>query len=63
MKRKMMLECILESEGFILGKSYECVSSCGKILDMIDGEGFSQIMTDTYFKKIGNKKKSEEVIE
>jgi len=58
----MMLECIQETEGFQLGKSYECVSSCGKILDMIDEQGFSQIMTDDYFKKIGKKKKSEEVI-
>jgi len=61
-KRKMMFECILQSDGFIFGKKYECVSSCGKYLDMIDEQGFSQIMTDTYFKKMSNKNKSEEVI-
>jgi hypothetical protein len=51
-KRKNEYKCILESEGFILGKNYECVSSCGKYLDMIDEQGIPQVMTDTYFKKI-----------
>jgi len=49
------LECIQETDGFELGKSYKCIGVSGKYLEMIDNNGGAQIMDDTYFK-VGKKK-------
>ncbi len=53
--RSFKLECIQETEGFDLGKKYECLGFSNGYVEMINNEGSREIMKDVYFKKIGKK--------
>ena len=53
--KSFKLECIQETEGFDLGKSYECLGFSSGYVEMVDSKGERQILSDIYFKKIGKK--------
>lgn len=53
--RFLKLECTQETDGFTLGKSYECLGFSSGYVEVVDNLGERQIMKDVYFKKIGKK--------
>jgi len=48
-----MVECIQETDGFIVGEKYKCLGISGKYVEVEDAMGIAQIMSDTYFKMVG----------
>lgn len=56
-KRILELECILEDEGFLLGKYYKKIGGSGRYLEMIDENGIAQITSEIYFKVSTKSKK------
>ena len=56
MKRVLLLKCITPVDGFTVGKSYKCISSYGKYVQMIDDMGDTVVLFDVYFDKIGKKR-------
>ena len=56
----MMLECIQETDGFTLGKSYKCLGNAGKYVEMVNDLGNREIMLDIYFKGFSKQNKNKQ---
>ena len=48
----MMLECIQETDGFILGEKYKCLGISSGYVEIEDMNGDIKIMPDKYFNLV-----------
>jgi len=52
---KIMVECIHECEGYILGEKYKMISCSGQYIEVENSTGFREIMSDKYFSGAGKR--------
>ena len=50
MNRVMMLECVEETDGFKIGKSYKCLGNAGLYVEMVDDNNERVILFGSHFK-------------